>query len=347
MRIGILASVGRTLDAFFPEIIDTWRGEGEHVVAAAGTRAERVDADVIRGLTQSPSIANLAAPRALSLWIARHRLDVVVTNTATASALVRATQRSVPIVYFCHGLHWSENGPNERVWKGIESALLSRTRAAIVSNSEDYEWMSARLGHDAVLTMPFGVGVPIERFPRTPLPRLGSVPLKLAWIGDMTSRKRPALAVEVAKHLAAAGVEFELEMVGTGPAVDALEAQIRELGLTKQILLPGRLESSAVLARSHALIHTAEWEGLARVTLEAAAIGRNVYGFDVKGVRDAPSVSLARDGDAREVAAKIISDLRGKSFSHEYPEPDLLTTEKQSLRVLNSLRGWVNNVGNE
>ena len=58
----------------------------------------------------------------------------------------------------------------------------------------------------------------------------------------------------------------------------------------------------------HALLHTSEREGLPRVQLEAAAIGRPSFGYDIRGVRDAPgATAVGRAGDtdvlARAVAA--------------------------------------------
>src|SRR5699024_4391684 len=54
--------------------------------------------------------------------------------------------------------------------------------------------------------------------------------------------------------------------------------------------------------------HTATWEGLPRVMLEAVAVGRRTYAFDVKGVRDVPYARLLDDGDTAGMAAAIAAD---------------------------------------
>lgn len=68
MRIGLLTSVGRTLDAFFTEIVHHWESQGHTVHCAAGTPATTLPVDVIPGVTQRPGPANAGVPRRLQAW---------------------------------------------------------------------------------------------------------------------------------------------------------------------------------------------------------------------------------------------------------------------------------------
>ncbi|MGO8609752.1 hypothetical protein ACC848_43130, partial [Rhizobium johnstonii] len=79
-------------------------------------------------------------------------------------------------------------------------------------------------------------------------------------------------------------------------------------GLGAVVTAEGRAAVAPALGSATALLHTAEWEGLPRVALEAAAVGRWCYGFDVKGLRDAPLVRLAADGDVDALAALVAAD---------------------------------------
>jgi len=340
LRIGVLTSLGRTLDAFFPELSREWEAQGAQVFAAAGDPAKLMPSDVIDGVTQSPSLSNFKASASLAKWIDERSLDVVLTNTATASALVRLRKQKVPIVYFCHGLHWTHNGEFSPVWKTIERLLLRNTRAAIVSNSEDEAWLARHLGSDLVAKLPYGVGVPTERFQRTPVPTIDG-PLELAWIGDFSTRKQPLLAVDVAVHLNEAGANFRLTMAGSGPLEDEVALAIVKRGLQDRVHLPGRADSGELISNSHALLHTSKWEGLARVLLEAAAIGRNAYGFDVKGVRDAPSINVVEPGDTRALASAILRDIEGGFPTQSFPKPANMTSESHANLVLGHLQRWV------
>jgi hypothetical protein len=42
MRIGLLTSIGETPDAFFPNLIHNWTGQGHEIFAAAGTAASKI-----------------------------------------------------------------------------------------------------------------------------------------------------------------------------------------------------------------------------------------------------------------------------------------------------------------
>ena len=321
LRVGVLTSVSVTLDAFFPELISVWEQRGWIVKPASGTPASAVDSRVLKGVTRTIQWVNVIGAPAIARWVADERLDVVITNTAVASALVRLSGAPVPIVYFCHGLHWSGRGPS--VWRMVEAVLARRTTSTIVVNREDERWMRRRLPESRVLRLDYGVGVPIERFPRTAAPEV-STPLKLAWMGELTRRKRPELALEVAAALRRRGVDLRLVMAGTGPQSARVRRRAAALGLESVVELPGQVDVPRLLAESHGVLHTAAWEGLPRVLLEAAAVGRNAYAFDVKGVRDAPSVALVPDGDVDALAALIESQLAAGFPPQPYPAPSAL-----------------------
>ena len=78
------------MDAFFPEITERWREQGAVVEPAAGTLAESFEsAAVLRSVTREPSCGNWRAGRELRAWVRDKGIDVVITNTATASLYVR------------------------------------------------------------------------------------------------------------------------------------------------------------------------------------------------------------------------------------------------------------------
>jgi hypothetical protein len=64
------------------------------------------------------------------------------------------------------------------------------------------------------------------------------------------------------------------------------------------------------IASSHALLHTAEWEGLPRILLEGMVMGRPAFAYDVKGVRDVPHARLAARPEPGELAQLIAGSER-------------------------------------
>ncbi|MGY1831713.1 glycosyltransferase [Geodermatophilus sp. SYSU D01180] len=316
IRVGLLTSVGRTLDAFFPPIVDRLTALGFAVTSASGTTSSLPGWTPLDGFTQRPSRGVRTALRAVREWSAAERHDVVVTNTATASALVRVAGLRAPVVYFCHGLHWGRDDARALPWKAIERALLPRTAGVVTINRDDQAWFE-RHGARKVHRLATGVGVPLERWPASPVP--ASDTLDLVWAGDMTPRKRPQLAVAVVARLVELGVPVRLRMLGDGPLHDAVRAEVTARGLGDVVTAEGRGPVAEALAGTAALLHTATWEGLPRVALEAAAVGRWCYGFDVKGLRDAPLVRLAPDGDV-EALARLLAGDAGTGAVREVPD---------------------------
>jgi glycosyltransferase involved in cell wall biosynthesis len=305
--VGLVSSVGRTLDAFFPRIAERMTEHGCTVTAASGTASALPGWTLLPGLTQRPSAASPAALRQLRRWSRAEAHDVVVTSTATASALVRLAGLAAPVVYFCHGLHWAGRpGPGDRAWQLLEAALLHRTAGVLTLNGEDEAWFRARVPDDAVHRLAAGVGVPLASYPAVPVP---TGPLRLLWAGDLTPRKRPLLAVAVLAELARLGVPARLRVLGDGALLPAVRAAVGTAGLGSVVTTPGRGDVAAGLAGSSALLHTAAWEGLPRVALEAAAVGRWTYGFDVKGLRDAPLVRVVPDADPAALARRLRDDV--------------------------------------
>lgn len=311
MRIGLLASIGKTIDAFFPEMIAHWRESGHYVAIAAGTPGAKVKVDVIRELSRRPKLKNLRAPSAIDAWAAHHNLDAIITNTAVASFLSRARRSRVPVIYFCHGLHWNRgNKLNEHLWRALESFALKNTAGVITINRDDQKWFATRLPDRKRFHSRSGVGVPLTNYSVADVD-LESDRTTLTWIGELSKRKRPLLAVEVASHVTALGAHVRLRMYGNGPLEREVAERIQQLELTDSVTLEGWTSSPGeALAKSHALLHTAAWEGLPRVALEALAVGRRTYAFDVKGVRDIPEISLAPDSDAKALAVRIVDDWR-------------------------------------
>lgn len=259
VKVGLLASVGRTLDGFFPPIVDRLRDRGFVVSPASGTHSDLAGWTRVDGVGQRPSATALTGARALRRWVRDEQLDVVVTNTATASALVRAAGVAAPVIYFCHGLHWQDSSaPGSLPWQVIEKALLRRTAAIITLNRDDEQWFSRRTT-TRVHRLDCGIGVPLAQYPAAPVPASG---MQLLWAGDFTPRKRPGLAVSVLRDLIDRGLPARLTMLGDGPLLDAVRRQIGELELGSVIETPGRGDVGRALGSSLALLHTATWEGL-------------------------------------------------------------------------------------
>ncbi|MCL2482044.1 MAG: glycosyltransferase [Propionibacteriaceae bacterium] len=311
MRIALLSSIGTTLDAFFPPLADEWKRAGHQVYAAASTPCLALESRVIPSLSRRPAFRNLMAPSQIDRWLLSLGADVLLTSTATASFWARVRRGPVPAVYFCHGLHWeSPTGLAARVWQAAERQASHNTAGVVVINSDDQQWFDHTVPDVPQLRLRHGVGLALSQYPFVPVPQMDSA-FRLVWIGELSARKRPGLAIDIAVHLRRRGLPVTLRLLGEGPLRSQLATRIQQEAATDFIWLPGHSEDvPGELARSHALLHTAQWEGLPRVCLEALAVGRRTFAFDTKGVRDVPQAVLAPDGDVVSLSDHLMDHIR-------------------------------------
>ncbi len=92
--------------------------------------------------------------------------------------------------------------------------------------------------------------------------------------------------VESCRRLARMG-NYYFILVGDGELRPQLEKQVRKAGISERFFMPGFIkESQEVIPYLDIMLHTARFEGLPRVILEAMAGGVPVVSTAVDGVRD-------------------------------------------------------------
>jgi glycosyltransferase involved in cell wall biosynthesis len=139
-------------------------------------------------------------------------------------------------------------------------------------------------------------------------------PLVLA-IGRLIEQKDHATLLRGFRLVHANHPEARLAILGWGRLEEATKARVRELGLQDAVLLPGRVEPSAWLARADIFAHTSRWEGFGIVLLEAMLAGLPIVATRVSAVPeiviDGVTGILAPPGDEDGIAAgltALISD---------------------------------------
>jgi glycosyltransferase involved in cell wall biosynthesis len=115
-------------------------------------------------------------------------------------------------------------------------------------------------------------------------PSLPSKPTLLA-IGTLDQRKRWDRLLKVTALAAARDLKFSVRLAGDGPLLEELTAEATHLGIDGIIEFLGRRhDTTALLADSTILIHTADEEGCPNVVMEAMACGRAVVATDAGDV---------------------------------------------------------------
>ncbi|HEY2435964.1 MAG TPA: glycosyltransferase [Solirubrobacteraceae bacterium] len=98
--------------------------------------------------------------------------------------------------------------------------------------------------------------------------------LQIAFPARLTAQKDPLLMVDVACGLRAAGVAFQIHVLGDGELAEPLRGRIASVGLEDQITMHGdSFEMARWYAACDAVLMTSEFEGLPYVAYEAMAMG--------------------------------------------------------------------------
>lgn len=220
-------------------------------------------------------------------------------------------------------------------------------------------------------------GVPAERARRIPYgvdalgaeeararaaSSLAGGPLRIGYVGRLVEeQKRVSEMAPLAAELARRGVEFELHVVGEGPARAALEAELARLGVAGRVKFWGWLASAEVkrrLAGLDVFLLMSDYEGLSVALLEAmghalAPVVTRIASGTGEVVEDGRNGFLVPVGDIEGFAERVerlardrrlLASLRGAAWeaSQGYTVGRMADEYVRCFadaRALNSLRG--------
>lgn len=109
-------------------------------------------------------------------------------------------------------------------------------------------------------------------------------------VGRMVPQKGQADFIEVASRCLPDIEHLHFLLVGDGPLEEGLTEQAKRAGVDKTgrfHILPFQRDIERIYAASDILLHTAHWEPLANVLLEAMSAGLTVLATDTDGTREA------------------------------------------------------------
>ena len=340
MRVGVVANATEHFKYSWPEMAIGLESQGHTLFFAAGDQGvvgEGRKVEHLRGITRRPSLKCLAARASLVTWIESNAIDLIIVNNAVPAAVVRLlAPRDLPIVYFAHGLHWaSEEEWRSMHWRWIERLLLLRTAAVVTLNQDDETWFSKFNSELPSLRLPFGVGVDLERFTcgvaGQGKPKGGAI--KLIWISELNERKRPELACRIVEKINGRGLECSLTILGDGKLLAKAKRVVGELNMEHLINFAGKVDPVPYYKEADALIHTATWEGYPRVFLEAMAMGKPIFSFDIKGARGVPGINLVHDGDLAGFAQEVDTWWRSGGSTADPSTRSLLSSRNAGVEI--------------
>ncbi len=171
-----------------------------------------------------------------------------------------------------------------RLLEGMVSRKVYRHSPLVAVSSSTRAEMRYQLGlRGQIHIVPNGLDPPAtSSVPRSQAPTI-------AVVTRLVRQKRLHLLVAAVPALLERWPDLRVDIGGTGPAREALLAQVRDLGLEQTIALPGRIPEQIkgdLLSRAWLTVVPSLAEGWGLTVLEANAMGRPAVAFDVPGLRD-------------------------------------------------------------
>lgn len=241
-------------------------------------------------MRREPAPSDVRSLIELYRFFRRHRFDFVQTHTPKASMLGLPAARwaGLPTLYTVHGsMYFKENTRAQNLLGWVfERWCCTWARRVLVQSSEDAEALPRARICPAAKVVHIGNGIDLARFGAVP-PAGGAEPPVVLMISRLVAEKGCREFFTVARELQGLARfvhvgQIEPDQSDAIPAeeMDALAAGgvVEFLGTTDDV--PG------VLAQADLVLLPSFREGIPRAAMEAAASGRAVAGYDIRGVRE-------------------------------------------------------------
>ncbi len=259
------------------------------------------------------ALSDLKSLVKLITYLRRQRFDVVQTHTPKASVLGLPAARlsGAQAVYTIHGaLYFRDNGRTANLLGWLfERWCCTWAHQVVVQSREDEETLARAHICPARKLSYIGNGISMERFLEPVEPAISSPRPVVVMVSRLVREKGCWDYLEVARALAG-----RADFVHVGPFEhdqrDALSpADVDAATRTGTVRFIGAVDDvRPYLAGADLVVLPSYREGIPRAAMEAAAAGRPVAAYDVRGVREVidPSTGLlARRGDVGALTAVV------------------------------------------
>ncbi len=238
---------------------------------------------------------DLPAFSSLLAYLRRHRIDIIHTHLLASDIMGRMagflTHR--PVISTIH------NSRKDLDMEPLRRQMMQRWTARFMCNKlivvsdlihdEIVDWFG--LPPDRVVIIPNGVDM--DRFYRGP--EFDRAAMKHSLVGGefpvvtnvarLVPEKGQNYLIEAAQIVTKVRPEVRFIMLGDGPLMADLEAQVESLGIADKVIFTGfRNDVADVLAASNVFVLSSLWEGMPVSLLEAMAAGCPAVSTHVGGV---------------------------------------------------------------
>jgi glycosyltransferase involved in cell wall biosynthesis len=213
--------------------------------------------------------------------------DLIAAHSSKAGILGRLAGRvlRIPVVFTVHGWAFTPGVPAPRaaVYRRLER-MVGPLASRLITVSE----FDRRLALDARIAPPDRIvtvhnGMPDVASDLRADPR--QTPPRIVMVARFEPQKDHATLIRALGGLKAQS--WELDLVGEGPAMPAMQALAANLGIADRIRFLGqRMDVQRLLAQAQIAVLITNWEGLPLSILEAMRAGLPVVASDVGGIAE-------------------------------------------------------------
>jgi len=265
-------------------------------------RAGRYDLRVIPELVRSiRPWTDWQAYRRLVAFLREIRPDVVHTHSSKAGILGRAAaaKADIPCVHTIHGaaFHYGQRAIAYKTYVAAEKWAARRTARFIsVADAMTDEYVREGIAPRDQFTTIYS-GFDVEPFLNPPRPRsevrqelgLGPDDIVIGKIARLFHLKGHEFVLAVAKQVVERCPRVRFLFVGDGLLRGQFEQEIAAQGLTRNFVFAGLVPPTRIpelVGAMDIVVHTSQWEGLARVLPQGLIAGKPVVTYDVGGARE-------------------------------------------------------------
>ena len=265
-------------------------------------RAAGLDLRILPALQRSiHPLHDWSAARQLVRVLTEYRPEIVHTHSSKAGILGRwaAHRLRLPCVHTIHGaaFHYGQSRIAYHSYVAAER-WAARWTDHFISVSDDMtsEYVRAGIARPERFTTVYS-GFDVEPFLHPPRPpaevraELGLRPddIVVGKIARLFHLKGHEFLLAAAPQIVARCPRVRFLLVGDGVLRPALEAEIARLGLTDRFVFTGLVPPDRIpelMGAMEIVVHTSQWEGLARVLPQGLIAGKPVVAYDVGGARE-------------------------------------------------------------
>jgi len=236
---------------------------------------------------------NLKRVVKLRHYLKQKNIDIVISMMTDANII--ATFACLGTKMICIGSERNHPGKHQPgvIWQKLRKFTYYLTDVVVAQTESAEKWLqdNTYVRNTTIIPNPLVIPIPsIEPFKNTNLLTENKVVLT---VGRLVDQKQFSHLIDIFKKLADHHPKWVLVIVGEGELRQALEEQVKQLGLTKRVFLPGRVGNiSDWYKEANIFALTSKFEGFPNVLLEAMAHKVCVVSYDC----DAGPAEIIEDG---------------------------------------------------